>query len=337
MTDGHGDDIYHYKHIKSNFSSNVCHQTNHDGLKQYLYEHMDSIRAYPEPEPFSLERNIAAHCGIEPEHVCATNGATEAIYLIAQAYRESHSFIKMPTFSEYADACRLHAHQVHPIYDLNRFPEKPVLIWLCNPNNPTGEVYDINLLKQLIENYPQHLFILDQSYEAFTLKRIIGVKEALAYPNVLQLHSMTKQFAVPGLRIGYVTGHPLLIGKLRKCRMPWSVNALAIAAGQYLLNHAQEYQPDIQALLKEKDRVAEALKKTGGMEVWDSDTHYMLIQLRSGRAAALKEFLATRYGILIRDASNFEGLDERFFRIAIQTPTENNQLIDRIKEWIYTC
>ena len=260
MTDGHGDDIYHYKHIKSNFSSNVCHQTNHDGLKQYLYEHMDSIRAYPEPEPFSLERNIAAHCGIEPEHVCATNGATEAIYLIAQAYRESHSFIKMPTFSEYADACRLHAHQVHPIYDLNRFPEKPVLIWLCNPNNPTGEVYDINLLKQLIENYPQHLFILDQSYEAFTLKRIIGVKEALAYPNVLQLHSMTKQFAVPGLRIGYVTGHPLLIGKLRKCRMPWSVNALAIAAGQYLLNHAQEYQPDIQALLKEKDRVAEALK-----------------------------------------------------------------------------
>lgn len=337
MTDGHGDDIYHYKHIKSNFSSNVCHQTNHDRLKQYLYEHMDSIRAYPEPEPFSLERNIAAHCGIEPEHVCATNGATEAIYLIAQAYRESHSFIKMPTFSEYTDACRLHAHQIHPIYDLNRFPEKPVLIWLCNPNNPTGEVYDINLLKQLIENYPQHLFILDQSYEAFTLKRIIGVKEALAYPNVLQLHSMTKQFAVPGLRIGYVTGHPLLIGKLRKCRMPWSVNALAIAAGQYLLNHAQEYQPDIQALLKEKDRVAEALKKTGGMEVWESDTHYMLIQLRSGRAAALKEFLATRYGILIRDASNFEGLDERFFRIAIQTPTENNQLIDRIKEWIYTC
>ena len=93
----------------------------------------------------------------------------------------------------------------------------------------------------------------------------------------------------------------------------------------------------MQALLKEKDRVAEALKKTGGMEGWDSDTHYMLIQLRSGRAAALKEFLATRYGILIRDASNFEGLDERFFRIAIQTPTENNQLIDRIIAWIYPC
>ena len=88
--------------------------------------------------------------------------------------------------------------------------------------------------------------------------------------------------------------------------MPWSVNQLAIEAGHYLLSSSQ-YDIDISLLLREKERLIQSLLSIGGMEIWPSDTHYMLVQLRMGKAAALKEYLATEQGILIRDASNFEG------------------------------
>ena len=158
--------------------------------------------------------------------------------------------------------------------------------------------------------------------------------ETVKLPNVLLLHSMTKCYAVPGLRLGAVTGGRELLSRIRACRMPWSVNALAVEAGHYLLQHPEEYRMDIQALLTERKRVTDALEALGGVEVLPTDTHYFLARLQQGTAAQLKEFLATRHGLLIRDASNFEGLDARYFRIAIQTEEENNLLIEGIHEWI---
>ena len=304
MIDGHGDDAYKYgQKIRINFSSNVYNHVNHNGLREHLYHRMESIRSYPEPEPYSLEQALAHSLHLsDGKEVCVTNGATEAIYLIAQTFRGNNSAI---------------------------------LIWICNPNNPTGSVLDKDVLKAFIEKHTECCFVIDQSYEFFTLKPLLSAREAAGYPNVILLHSMTKRFAVPGLRLGFMTANQILLREIRLQRMPWSVNQLAIEAGHYLLRHAGEYHVDISLLLKEKDRLAEALLAIGGMEVWASDTHYMLVQLRMGRAAALKEYLAGECGILIRDASNFEGLNEHFFRIATQTPEENDKLVESIKKWTY--
>ncbi|WP_025017769.1 threonine-phosphate decarboxylase [Phocaeicola sartorii] len=334
MIEGHGDDAYKYKAIKINFSSNVYNHVDHSGLYQYLSRQMESIRTYPEPEPYSLEKVLAERFRLSSEEVCVTNGATEAIYLIAQTFRNQISAILMPTFSEYADACRLHGHKVVPIYNLNRLPDRGKLIWLCNPNNPTGEVREKEALTACIKQNPQRIFIIDQSYEFFTQKALLTVREAAEFPNVILLHSMTKRFAVPGLRLGYITACKELLHEIRTQRMPWSVNQLAIEAGHYLLSSSQ-CDIDISLLLKEKERLAQSLLSIGGMEIWPSDTHYMLVQLRMGKAAALKEYLATEQGILIRDASNFEGLNEHFFRIATQTPEENDKLVESIKKWTY--
>lgn len=334
MIEGHGDDAYKYKAIKLNFSSNVYNHVDHSGLYQYLSRQMESIRTYPEPEPYSLEKVLAERFRLSSEEVCVTNGATEAIYLIAQTFRNQTSAILMPTFSEYADACRLHGHKVVPIYNLNRLPDRGKLIWLCNPNNPTGEVREKEALTACIKQNPQRIFIIDQSYEFFTQKALLTVREAAEFPNVILLHSMTKRFAVPGLRLGYITACKELLHEIRTQRMPWSVNQLAIEAGHYLLSSSQ-CDIDISLLLKEKERLAQSLLSIGGMEIWPSDTHYMLVQLRMGKAAALKEYLATEQGILIRDASNFEGLNEHFFRIATQTPEENDKLVESIKKWTY--
>lgn len=334
MIEGHGDDAYKYKAIKINFSSNVYNHVDHSGLYQYLSRQMESIRTYPEPEPYSLEKVLAERFRLSSEEVCVTNGATEAIYLIAQTFRNQTSAILMPTFSEYADACRLHGHKVVPIYNLNRLPDRGKLIWLCNPNNPTGEVREKEALTACIKQNPQRIFIIDQSYEFFTQKALLTAREAAEFPNVILLHSMTKRFAVPGLRLGYITACKELLHEIRTQRMPWSVNQLAIEAGHYLLSSSQ-CDIDISLLLKEKERLAQSLLSIGGMEIWPSDTHYMLVQLRMGKAAALKEYLATEQGILIRDASNFEGLNEHFFRIATQTPEENDKLVESIKKWTY--
>lgn len=334
MIEGHGDDAYKYKAIKINFSSNVYNHVDHSGLHQHLFQQMESIRTYPEPEPYSLEKVLAKRFHLSSEEVCVTNGATEAIYLIAQTFRNQISAILMPTFSEYADACRLHGHKVVPIYNLNRLPDRGRLIWLCNPNNPTGEVREKEVLTACIKQNSQRIFVMDQSYEFFTQKALLTAREAAEFPNVILLHSMTKRFAVPSLRLGYITACKELLHEIRTQRMPWSVNQLAIEAGHYLLSSSQ-YDIDISLLLKEKERLAQSLLSIGGMEIWPSDTHYMLVQLRMGKAAALKEYLATEQGILIRDASNFEGLNEHFFRIATQTPEENDKLVESIKKWIY--
>ena len=334
MIEGHGDDAYKYKAIKINFSSNVYNHVDHSGLYQYLSRQMESIRTYPEPEPYSLEKVLAERFRLSSEEVCVTNGATEAIYLIAQTFRNQTSAILMPTFSEYADACRLHGHKVVPIYNLNCLPDRGRLIWLCNPNNPTGEVREKEALTACIKQNRQRIFIIDQSYEFFTQKALLTAREAAEFPNVILLHSMTKRFAVPGLRLEYITACKELLHEIRTQRMPWSVNQLAIEAGHYLLSSSQ-CDIDISLLLKEKERLAQSLLSIGGMEIWPSDTHYMLVQLRMGKAAALKEYLATEQGILIRDASNFEGLNEHFFRIATQTPEENDKLVESIKKWTY--
>ena len=335
MIEGHGDDFYKYgKKIVSNFSSNVYNRIDHSGLYQRLNERLSTICSYPEPMPYSLESEIARRYSLTPRQVCVTNGATEAIYLIAQVFQGRISAVLGPTFSEYADACRVHRHKVKPFYSLDALPEDAELVWICNPNNPTGEVRNKEDLKALVDSHPDKLFIFDQSYEYFTLKSLLGIKEAASFPNVILLHSMTKQYAIPGLRVGYFTASEGLTDDVRCRRMPWSVNSLAIEAAKYLLEEGDGISADIPQLLAERERLTNLLLATGMLEIWPTDTHYMLIKLRMGKAAALKDFLAVNHGILIRDASNFEGLDERFFRIATQTPEENDKLVKAISEWM---
>lgn len=331
MIQGHGDDRYRFeREIQADFSSNVYSHVDLAPLKAHLRERLDLIGRYPEPEPYTLEKALAARLAIEPAALCVTSGATEAIYHIAHAFAGNHSTILQPTFSEYADACRIFGHRIS-----KRVPvapeEKASVIWLCNPNNPTGRVIPKEQLIQAIEEHPEAIFVMDQSYGFFTKELLISEEEAVKYPNVLQLHSMTKRYAMPGLRLGYVVGHPTLIEKLRNVRMPWSVNALAIEAGLYLTQHPETAPIDLAGLLAETQRLREALNTIPGLTAEPTQTHFFLCRLAQGRAADLKQRLAEDYGLLIRDASNFEGLDEGCFRIATQTPAENELLVEAVR------
>ena len=381
MLQGHGDDIYQYPDIRMNFSSNIFAHADMSELKAHLCRNIHLIDNYPEPSPRSLERLIANKAGVSPDSVLVTNGATEAIYLIAQTLASAQSgqasvwssqasvlsgqtsvrssqvegaphiapcthFCTgpQPTFSEYTDASLLHGLKeekwspatspIEPIMPIEPIkpitPNNPItLLWLCNPNNPTGSIYTPSEISGFVRRFAY--VVVDQSYEDLTLAPMMTPLEAAASQNIIQVHSLTKTYAIPGLRIGYVVASPMVIGMLRRYVRPWSVNALAIEAGQWLLNHELKAVPDLPAYLEETQRLRHQINLIPGIEAAPTHTNFILARVATTTAARLKDILARRHHILIRDASNFRGLTPHHFRISAQTPEENTLLLEALR------
>ncbi|MDE7150763.1 MAG: aminotransferase class I/II-fold pyridoxal phosphate-dependent enzyme [Candidatus Amulumruptor sp.] len=332
MTEGHGDDLYRYGgRVIHNFSSNIFARTDHSALMAHLAACGAQIAAYPEPEPYTLESEIASAAGIGSGEVMVTNGATEAVYLVAMMMAGKQAAILAPTFREYQDACRLHHVDITFFGDMESMPEADV-IWICNPNNPTGHRIDPNAILYAASCLTDTLFVIDQAYADYLTLPLISHKEAVAAGNVVLLSSLTKRFSIPGLRIGYATGSAGLLDRLRALRMPWSVNALAIEAARWLLRHRADYPIDAPALHAEALRISAALEGVG-IKCCHTDCNFLLALLPDRTAAELKEWLVERHALLIRDASNFETLTPRHFRVAAQSPEQNEILINALKQW----
>ena len=320
MIEGHGDDLYRYDNIKMNFSSNIYNGTDLSALDAFLCTQMQTIRSYPEPSAASLEQMIALDCGISPDEVMVTSGAVDAIYLIAQAYRhEGTCHVMQPTFREYEDACRVFGYEEREDGDL---------CWLCNPNNPTGDVMAVEDVLALAERH--HLLIVDQSYEDYTMAPLLQPADVVGRDNIILLHSMTKRYAVPGLRLGYITASASIINRLWEQYRPWAINALSLEAGKWLVQRGETAISDLESYLAETQRLRALLNEIDGIETVDTQTNFFLCTIQQATAAELKEYLAREHGILIRDASNFTGLSPHHFRIATQSPAENDALVAAI-------
>ena len=336
MIFGHGDDAYRYgEQIKIDFSSNIYYGADLSGLQAHLASRFGIVAHYPEPEPTSLEKMLAEKLGVDDNTVMVTNGATEAIYLIAQLYSGWASIIPQPTFTEYEDACKLYSHLLSYNADdeLEVLPEDRIY-WLCNPNNPTGNVVNIQLLRHIIRQHPRYLYVIDQSYKDYTLSPMIQPKDITNCYNVMLVHSLSKTYCIPGLRLGYIFASPIIIDRLRQIRQPWTVNAVAIEAGKYLLKNNPKMIPDLPAFLAEAQRLRENLSAIDGLLVMDTSTHYMLVNIDKSTTHDLKQWLIDHYGILIRDASNFRSLDNHCFRVTTRTPEENDLLVEALKEYV---
>ncbi|WP_018108567.1 threonine-phosphate decarboxylase [Bacteroides propionicifaciens] len=336
MIQGHGDDIYNQSaEIKCNFSSNVDTLQDLSELRAHLIEKINQIHSYPEPDATSFADLIAQKNSVLPQNICVTNGATEAIYLIAQSFRESRTAVVIPTFSEYEDACRLNSHALSFYTNLTDIPYDTELVWLCNPNNPTGKVYKKAEIRSFLSAHQNTVLIIDQSYEQFSREELFSLSEAIEYDNLILLHSLTKHFAIPGLRLGYFSATARLVEKIKSYKMPWSVNQLAIEAGKFLETHYTNLV-DISTHMSRAKRLYEQLSQTEGLEVQGSQTHFFLCRIKdeTRTASELKTYLLDSKGFLIRDASNFRGLSPQHFRIASQTEEANTELIQAIQKWI---
>lgn len=324
MIDGHGDDIYSYEGIRVNFSSNIYAHADLSGLEAHLCRHLDAIRSYPEPSARSLEKMIADECGIRADEVLVTSGATDAIYLIAQAFRDKRTYcVHRPTFSEYDDACQLFGYEERP---------DGALCWLCNPNNPTGQVVSHSFVMEASSAH--EILVVDQSYEDYTACQMPNPLDMLCRDNIILIHSMTKRYSVPGLRLGYITASADIIRFLRQQYRPWAVNVLALEAGKWLLENGVQLIPDLEAYLQETQRLRQNLSRLAGVECSETQTNFFLCTIQPHAAAELKEYLAREHGVLIRDASNFRGLTPHHFRVATQSPKENDTLVAAITQFL---
>ncbi|HVU57861.1 MAG TPA: aminotransferase class I/II-fold pyridoxal phosphate-dependent enzyme [Puia sp.] len=331
MLHGHGD---HGGRVVADFSTNVWYGGEPSGLKEYLFGQWERIHHYPEVSGGSLATRAARHHGVSPGNILITNGAVESIYLLAQAFSGRRSAIVTPSFSEYEDACRMHAHQLTfiPWPDLDKQQKLPELLWLGNPNNPTGAV--ITNMEPLLQHHPDTLFVVDEAFIEFT--RAIGSLTPLLarYPNLVILRSLTKSFTIPGLRLGYTMASPKIIHRLQSLKMPWSVNSLALAAGHFIFDNYTVIPLD--QLLQNKDIFQQQLRALH-LHIYESHTHYFLCRTEHGPVQELQQYLLNERHIAIRNAENFRGLGPGHFRLATRTSDQNQLLINALKEWSLPC
>ncbi|WP_299530224.1 aminotransferase class I/II-fold pyridoxal phosphate-dependent enzyme [Ulvibacterium sp.] len=334
MIYGHGDDLYRYNgKIKHNFSSNVYYKGCPLELLTKISSALSILENYPSPTAAELNEMAARKFRLHKDQFLFTNGATEAFYLIAHLFSGASAAIVAPTFSEYENACKIHGLDYH-LVDKTRFnPNDYQVVFICNPNNPDGTFFSAEVLTQLIEEAPDTTFVIDEAYIEFTdqIESLGPLVKGLN--NLIVVRSLTKTFAVPGIRLGYIISCSRIIEQLLSKKMPWSVNALAIQTGLQVFEHYDRWLFNIEELLQATREFIRELSAIPWLQVKPTYTTYFLVELKKGTASALKEFLATQHGILIRDATNFQRLHGEHIRLSTQSPGANAALIKALRLW----
>ena len=210
------------------------------------------------------------------------------------------------------------------------FPIKPKcdVLWITNPHNPTGQLWDRKSLEELIENYK--LVICDEAFLSLTPN---GENESLIpltkkFDNLIVIRSLTKLFSIPGLRLGYMISSSKICQKLNNMRDPWPVNSLAIKAGIKLLSSSEEYKKWIMKIHTwiniEKQWLTNELKKISNLKVHESSTNFFLIESKHSLMDGINYL--SKKNILIRECSSFRNLDDNWARISLQTHDKNQKI-----------
>jgi len=296
---------------------------------------------YPDSECYDLAKALSGKLYVSAENVIICNGSTELIRLALAAYLSSKdkALVLQPTYGDYELACRQFDIEVIK-YQLNEdnnflldadklleFMEfhRPKAMFFCNPNNPTGQYLPVEKVKRIASTFDQTLVILDEAYITFTLNSDNALK-LIDMPNVLLCRSMTKDFALAGLRLGYGVASSEIINHLKKARPPWNVNSMAQQAGITALQCDQYLAECITSIFEAKQYLIDELTALG-LKTIPSQTHYFLIKV--GNAAKFRETLLNE-GFAVRDCTSF-GLHQ-YIRIAPRAMEDCRELIEAIKK-----
>lgn len=317
------------------------------GLKPAVLAALDRAVHYPDDEALDLKVALADHHGVSPDHITVANGSTELIHLLPRLFPPGRALIVSPPFAEYARAlekCGWH-REFFPLdrnkgfsLDLKRLETHLQggwdLLYLCNPNNPAGSVHPPAEVAEIaaICRRSGTFLVLDEAFIDFCPEQS-AVHLLLSEPQAVILRSLTKFFAMPGLRLGYALAHPGVSRQLAALREPWSVNVLAQAAGLAALADV-DFRCRTLALVREEAAfLCAGLQSIPGLCPYPAAANYLLVRIDSSlsvTAAALRNRLLERR-ILIRDCANFPGLDPNYFRVAVRTRGENLQLLDELQ------
>ncbi|MDP3041893.1 MAG: threonine-phosphate decarboxylase CobD [Candidatus Omnitrophota bacterium] len=319
-------------------------------VKETILKNIGALLRYPDPDSKGLKSVISAFYDINQNNILVGNGSIELIHLIPRALKARNALIVGPTFSEYEFAVRSNGTKAFfaqaqeqddfriGLLKIKKSIPKADLIFLCNPNNPTGYLMPKNELLDIFyicKRYNTTL-VIDEAFIDFLQnnKKITLVTEAAKYNRLLVIRSLTKFFALPGLRLGYLVGQRRIVEHLSKFQYPWNVNSLAQAIAGDVFKAAEYIKLSRNFIAREKGYLFENLSQIKGLKVYRPAANFVFCKLESCKirdSIRLNNRLR-KNGIIIRGCHNFRGLDNRFFRIAVRTRSENKRLIACLKK-----
>ena len=329
------------------FSANINPLGYPAEVRKVIFEHFDEIKHYPDIDCSALRCGIARKIGHTEHEIMVGNGSTELFYLIPRTEKPARGVVFQPTFSEFAEALRCSgAGVIHSVlkaeegfrfqYHVNLFEDDGVaMAFLCNPNNPTGQLVEKTVILDMVKRHPRITFVIDEAFIDFVDKpeRYSIVHEASALQNLVVVRSLTKFYGFPGIRVGYLVTHRERVEKMMALKEPWTVNTLAQLAAQAALANVEFVSRTRAFVFEEQLFLFNGLTQISGLSPYQPTANYIFIKITGGKttAPALRKQLL-EYGIAIRDCSNFVGLNDSYFRVAVRTREENMRLIGALKE-----
>ena len=343
----HGGDLYG-RSVKLDFSVN----TNPLGTPPAVVEAVrDSARMlcqYPDPYCRELIKALAEYEDVPEECILCGCGAAELIYSYCRAVGAKTALVTAPTFSEYAAALLAEGCRVlsYPLREEDGFAVTEAflqtlrdtsagVVFLCNPNNPTGRLIQGELLLEICRICRERairLFVDECFLELSDGERASSLAKGLeAFPRLFLLKAFTKSYGMAGLRLGYcLTGDRALLARMSRMTQPWNVSLPAQMAGTAVLKEIAFLEESRALIRAERPRLSAAL--TGlGLAVCPSQANYLLVKSPMALYGPLLE-----RGILIRDCSNYEGLGAGWYRAAVKRPEENGRLLAALEEIMRT-
>ncbi len=344
---GHGGNVHRLARLHAgrsgnllDFSANINPLGPPEWLRSTISRSIENLVHYPDPECHDLVCSIAARFKLPSGSVVAANGTTELLYYLPRVLKKDRAIIPVPSYIDYVKVMTLAGIRVTPFYlrpDTNFFLDTGLLssqlhgdeiVVIGTPNNPTGMIVDPEKMVQLACDFPRTVFIIDEAFLDFVEagKSLAGRAE-----NILTLHSMTKFFAIPGLRLGFGVFPQGYADTLREIMPPWSVNTLAQAVGLQAVGDEEYRGESIRLCTRLRGELKDELAKIPVMQVFASNANYLLLRLSDGTSASRLSESLLQEGIAIRVCANYQGLDDTYFRIAVRTREENAELLRALK------
>ena len=313
-------------------------------VMQAIQDQLHRLEYYPEPAGMVLKRALAEYLQLDGEHIVLGNGSVELIYLCARMFGRKRVIVLAPGFTEYGQglehpsviqvALNL-SHMRLPLEELAGILAAGDLLFINNPNNPTGNLFCREELLQLLElvNARQAKLVLDEAFIDFVGEPNASLRDISGQESLIILGSLTKFFALPGLRIGYALSSKENISQMEKLLPPWRMNTLALIAGVSAVQDREYIEKTLALIAGEREFIISELKKIKGLEIYPSQANFVLVDAseRGIKAGELQAKLGPE-GILIRDCGGFYNLSPYHLRLAVRGRIENQILIKTLRK-----
>jgi threonine-phosphate decarboxylase len=354
---GHGGDLLTAQKVFGfrgekflDFSANINPLGPPSSVMERLKSHLDTIVHYPDPAQRKLKQKLSERLAVPIQHLLIGNGAAECMALVILAIKPEKVGVIYPCFSEYEQLANSFGATIKACYGKEELQLKPDLselfdliaevnlVFIGHPNNPTGTVYTLEELKQIAEHAERTktYIVFDEAFIDFLShgKQLTLLPELDRFNHVIIIRSMTKFYAIPGLRLGYTVAHPALISGFIEKQVTWSVNQLALVAGELCLDEQDYAEETISLIQKQRQYVKSKIENDLGWFVFPGQANYLLVRPPKTIKASDLQWRMGKKGILIRSCSMYEGLTPYDFRIAIRNQRENELFLKTLKETV---